>query len=153
MVFPEPDSFDVTACLAGAAVPSAPPKKSRVRRPIDAHDELMKLHNLGVTFFESGCLVRQRKVDQVVVRMPGLRDGVPISSRLLEEAAEVASDLTYALAEATGVKAAGDAADEELFVRVRVVIGVRDELPILQGEVLALAGSEGADAARQFGMS
>lgn len=52
-------------------------------------------------------------------------------------------------AETTGITAAADAADDELFVQVRAVISLRDEFPFLQGEVQVLAGSEGAYAARR----
>jgi len=147
--------FDTTGFPGGADdtdVPAVAPKKLRGRRTIDAHHELMKLVAMGVVSFEAVCLVRKKRADEVFVQMPGLRDGVQLSSRLLEEAAEVASDLTCVLAENACVTAVADMADDDVFFHVRAVVGIQDALPFLHGEVQALAGGEGAQAARNFGL-
>lgn len=128
------------------------PRVARERRDVDPHEELLKLHGLGVASFGAVCLVREERVDGVFVAVPPLRKGEQGSSSRVAEAVAVMGDMARVLVEKAGGRLAGDTTGGDLLIEVLAVIGMRNGLPFLQGDMQVLTGPERAAAVQRFGL-
>lgn len=152
MRFHKCDCGDVPYSTGSSFGPSPIPRWVRARREVDPHQELLKLHGLGVDKFMAVCLVRGRRVAGVFVEVPMSRKEGRGSSGQLAAAVAVVGDMARVLVEKAGIRLAGDTTGGDLLIEVQAVIGTRNGLPHLHGDLDVLTGFERTAAAQRFGL-